>query len=122
MSAIPPVCHIPPVTPTTQPSPLNLPSIPPAVATLQSLAATVNAMRQVVIVLAGQQGRPGVPGPQGQPGKSSKGTWSETSRAEETVKIYQNNDPSTGNFVEVKQINKLVMSNKDTGQNWTWNR
>ena len=86
---------------------------------------TVNALRQVVNQLTGRQGSQGPAGQagaQGKPGTSAKGTWSEQNRQEETVKIYQNNDPSTGNYVEVKQINKLVMENKDTGQTWTWKR
>ena len=125
MSTVGPVCHIPPKTTINQPAPRPLPAIPPAQPTLQSLADTVNKMRQVILIITGQQGsqgRQGVPGPQGQPGTTAKGTWSEKSRQEDTVKVYQNNDPNTGNYVEVKQINKLVMGNKDTGQEWTWDR
>jgi hypothetical protein len=83
-------------------------------------------MRQVIMILTGQlaQGPQGPRGAAGQAGKdsSAKGTWVEQSRVEHKVKIYQNNDPSTGNFVEVNQINKLNMVNKDTKQTWTWNR
>ena len=125
MTTVGPVCHIPPKNVINQPPVQPLPAIPPAQATLQSLANTVNAMRQVVLIITGQMGTrgpQGAAGRQGQPGTSAKGTWSEQSRQEETIKIYQNNDKSTGNFVDVKQINKLVMGNKDTGQTWTWNR
>jgi hypothetical protein len=83
-------------------------------------------MRQVIMILTGQlaQGPRGARGAAGQNGSNSsaKGTWTEQSRVEDTVKIYQNNDPSTGNFVEVKQINSLTMANKDTGQTWKWSR
>jgi hypothetical protein len=121
MSAQAPICHIPPVTTTTQPGPVNLPSIPPAQPNLASLAATVNAMRQVIMILVGDQGAQGRPGANGKDA-NAKGQWSETKRVTQTVKVYQNNDPSTGNFVEVQQINQLVMGNKATGQTWTWNR
>lgn len=124
-----PVCHIPPQNQIGQPGPTNLPAIPPSAPTLQSLHQTVSAMRQVILILTGQlaqgpQGARGAAGQAGRPGSNSstKGTWTEQSRVEETVKIYQNNDPSTGNFVEVKQINTLTMNNKDTNQKWTWNR
>lgn len=120
------VCHIPPTQPKTQPGPVNLPAIPPAQPTIASLVNTVNQMRQVIMIMAGQQGaqgRPGAPGPAGSANaNNSKGTWVEKSRIEHKVRIYQNNDPTTGNFVEVEQINRLIMGNKDTGQTWTWNR
>ena len=125
MTTVGPVCHIPPKNNINQPGPQNLPAIPPAQPNIQSLMNTVNALRQVVNQLTGRQGSQGPAGQagaQGKPGTSAKGTWSEQNRQEETVKIYQNNDPSTGNYVEVKQINKLVMENKDTGQTWTWKR
>lgn len=125
MSATPPICHIPPVTPKTQPGPVNMPSIPPAGPTIPQLLATVNAMRQVIIILSGQlaAGPQGPRGAQGAAGTSgAKGTWNEQSRTTETVKVFQNNDPSTGNFVEVEQVNSLNMVNKDTGQTWKWTR
>lgn len=124
MTAQAPICHVPPVTPTSQPSPLDLPAIPPAQANLQSLAASVNAMRQMLLIITGQQGtqgRPGAPGAKGQDA-NAKGQWTEHSRTTSKVKIYQNNDPSTGNFVEVEQMNTLTMGNKDTGQTWKWSR
>lgn len=124
MTAQAPVCHIPPDVPTDQPSPKNLPAIPPAQATLQSLQASVNAMRQVVLIITGQQGSQGRPGAPGQNGQNAnaKGTWSEITRTTSKVKVYQNNDPSTGNYVEVEQINSLTMGNQDTGQTWRWSR
>lgn len=120
----PTVCHIPPEAPTTNPAPANLPGVPPAQPNIPSLVNTVNALRQIIQVITGQQGtqgRPGIPGRNGQ-NTSAKGSWNETHRTTEKVKIYQNNDPTTGNFIEVEQINSLVLTNKDTGQKWTWNR
>ena len=121
-----PVCLIPPVQPPPgRDAPLNIPAIPPAAPTIQSLVQTVNTMRQVVHILAGQQGtqgRQGFQGTQGNTGNSAKGTWNEVNRTTEKVKIYQNNDKTSENWVEVEQINSLTMNNKDTGQRWSWRR
>ena len=107
---------------------LNVPAIPPAMPTLASITATVNTMRQAVQILAGQQatqGR-GVP-PVGATGAAGPnvdrtGTWNELSRTTETVRIYQDNDQTSPNWVDIARINSLTMVNKDTGQKWTWNR
>lgn len=116
-----PVCHIAPVDDPQQPSPQNLPSIPPAQPNLASLVQTVNAMRQTIIILAGQQGVAGAQGAAGQ-NASAKGTWTENrqARVTEKVKIY---DPSDNTrFVEVDRVNALQMVNKATGQTWVWSR
>jgi hypothetical protein len=120
-----PVCHIAPVQPNPGPSPISIPSIPPAKPTIASLTQTVNAMRQVIMILSGQQGtqgRPGAPGQQGASSNSAKGTWSEVSRNSSTVRIFQNNDTNSDNWVDVEQINSLGMENRSTGQMWNWRR
>lgn len=117
-----PVCHIPPVEPSTQPTPQNLPGIPLASPNLQSLTHTVNAMRQVIMIMSGQmgvQGRPGAPGKDGK-NTDAKATWTERNRSTEKVKIFNPSDKTQ--FVEVERINQLEMRNKDTGQTWTWHR
>lgn len=121
-NAVGPVCHIPPVTITTaQPAPVNLPNIPPAGPTIASLTATVNAMRQVIIYLAGQRGPQGA---QGKAGDAAKKTppvrWSEAARTVETVRIFDPNDHDT--FVDVERINNLTMKDGVTGETWTWDR
>lgn len=123
MVDIAPVCHIVPDQPIQQPSPLNLPSIPPAQPSIASLVQTVNAMRQTILVLTGQQGsqgRPGAPGANGQ--NAAKGQWAENKQARitEKVKIYDPNDSTQ--FVEVDRVNAIQMVNKDTGQTWVWSR
>lgn len=120
-----PVCHIPPETVVDQPQPQNLPAIPPAQPNVQSLAQTVNAMRQTIMILTGRQG---VQGPQGVPGKpgqsgnaqSKKAQWTEASRQTEQVKIYNPNDNTQ--FIEVERINSLTMKDSATNQTWTWRR
>lgn len=115
-----PVCHIPPVTPSTQPGPTPIPAIPPAQATIASLQNTVNQMRIVVMYLAGQMAQAG---PQGKPGNDAKAKparWTEANRTVETVRIFSPTDKSV--FVDVEQINKLVMKDGVTGESWTWDR
>lgn len=120
MSKVAPVCHIPPVTTTNQPQPVALPSIPPAQANLASLTATVNAMRQVLIFLVGQQG---AQGPQGASGKAAPaGSWTQQAVVTGVVRIYQNNDPTSQNWIDVERVNKLVMGNNTTKQTWVFNR
>lgn len=118
------VCHIPPDTTVDQPDPLNLPGIPPPDATVEGLLATVNAMRQTILIITGQQG---VQGPRGQAGPrgkdtSAKGQWTENkaNRVTAKVKVYSKTDPTQ--FVEVEQVNQIEMVNKDTKQTWKWQR
>lgn len=118
-----PVCHLPSPTVATTPGPKNLPSIPPAQPNLASLTATVNALRQVIMIYTGQMGPQGRQGAQGAAGKAAPaGSWTQTDIQTSKVKIYQNNDPSTGNFVEVERIDSLTMGNKITQQTWKFNR
>lgn len=121
MAAVGPVCHIPPVTVTTQPKPVNLPNIPPAGPTIDSLVATVNALRQNLIFITGRQGPQGPQGGQGAAAKKGPpARWTENVRVTETVRIYDPNDKET--FVDVERINQLVMNDQVTGEKWTWDR
>lgn len=121
-----PVCHIPPVVPANQPNPVNLPSIPPAQATIASLQATVNAMRYVVMYMSGQQGfqgQQGQQGKQGQPPTPPKAPrWAEVkaSRVTETVRVFNPSDKTQ--FVDIQQINQITMKDSVTGNTWQWSR
>jgi hypothetical protein len=116
MTTVGPVCHLPPNTTASFPDPKDLPGVPPAQPNLASLTATVNALRQLVLILAGLNGPPG------SNGKSApSGSWTQKSIQTETVRIYQNNDPSTGNFVDVQRVTQLVMGNSASKQTWTYN-
>lgn len=121
-NAVGPVCHIPPATITTpQPAPVNLPAIPPAGPSLESLVHTVNAMRQVIIFLSGQRGPQGAQGAKGDPAKKNPPVrWNESSRVVETVRIFDPNDHEV--FVDVERINNLTMKDGVTGETWTWDR
>lgn len=120
MSAVPPVCHIPPATSVDQPGPVAIPAIPPATPNLASLVATVNAMRQVIIFITGQQGPAGPQGAAGGGAKTKPVRWTEESRSTEKVKIYNPDDNTQ--FVEIERINKLTMQDGVTGESWTWSR
>lgn len=117
-----PVCHIPPASTTANPQPSAIPGVgPPAQPNLQSLTNTVNNLRQLLLALLGQQGSQGPAGANGSNAPSA-GSFTQKDIATEKVKIYQNNDPSTGNFVEVERINKLVLGTKTGNNTWTYNR
>lgn len=121
MADIGPVCHVPPsTTAATLPLPQSLPGVPPAQPNIASLTATVNALRQLVMILAGLNGANGSSGKSGK--DAPAGSWKQKSIETSKVKVYQNNDPSTGVFVEVERIDSLVMNNSATKQTWTFNR
>jgi hypothetical protein len=120
MAAVGPVCHIPPKNNTAQPGPAELPGIPgPATTSLQSLQSTVNQLRNIIIVLTGQHGAQGPPGQNAQTPPASAASFTQKTISYTTTKIFQNNDPSTGNFVEVQTVQNLVMQNKQ-GATWTY--
>jgi hypothetical protein len=111
-----PVCHIPPANTPGNPGPLAIPGMPaPATASIPSLQATVNQLREIIITILGQQGAQGAAGQSAKPSDFVQKNIKTT-----TKKIYQNNDPSTGNFVEVQVVQSLTMANK-TGSTWTYN-
>lgn len=116
-----PVCHIPSANPAGNPQAATLPGLPgPAQANVASLTGTVNQLLNVVRALLNQ---PGTQGPQRTPDNSNNnnpGSFTQQDVQRNKVKVYQNNDPSTGNFVEVDQVTKLVMGNK-AGATWTYN-
>lgn len=122
MTTVGPVCHIPPANPSTpQPSPKDIPAIPPpAQATLQSLQSTVNQLRQIIIQLTGQQGPPGAPGANAK--STPPGSFVQAKIVTKTVRIFQNNDPTSQNWVDVERVNSLVMNNNSTKATWTYTR
>jgi|SRR5712664_913789 len=120
-----PVCHISPTTAKDQPQPVNLPAVPLAQPNIQSLVTTVNALRQTILLITGQQGPRGPAGQAGRSGggggaKSNKAQWTEQSRTVETVKVHNKDDDTQ--FIEVERINHLVMKDAASGQTWTWDR
>lgn len=117
-----PVCHIPPANTTAKPQPVDIPGVgPPAQPTLQSLQQTVNNLRQIIMFITGQQG------PAGQNGsnaKSKPARWVEDkpSRVTNTVRVFQNNDTTSKNFVDIETIDGVTMKDGVTGESWKWTR
>jgi hypothetical protein len=127
MTVVGPVCHIPPNNTIGDPQPQNLPGIPGPVNPMgnqqdinNAFAALLNALRLLLLQLANQ--RNGGNGTSGSTPDKNKPTWKEQSRVEQTVRVFQNNDPSSPNWVDVKQINQLTFADKNTGATWKWDR
>jgi len=126
-----PVCHIPPASTPADPQPKDLPGLPGPVTvnpnnllgTLEQMAALLNAMRQLLQLLANQQGNKGITNnANSKQDKNQTGRWNEVSRVEDVVRVYQNNDPSSQNWVDVRQINQLTMGDSVSKARWVWNR
>lgn len=117
-----PICHIPGEKPEVVTPTNTMKAIPIAEPNMRSLVATVNALRDMVHRLSGQdqsgQGQgTGLKAPQ----EKQKVQWTEQKRTVKKERIYQNNDKTSENWVEVEHINSLTMVDKNTGQTWTWN-
>lgn len=118
MSAVGPVCHIPPATQTFPKVPVPIPAVPPpAKATLQSLQYTINQLRQIIYIITGQQGNNGSLGTNAAPG----GSFVQASQTTQTVRVFQGNDPNSPNWVDVQYVNKLEMDNNSTKSTWVYN-
>lgn len=122
-----PVCHVPPVNIPANPQSHALPGIgAPAQPNIASLVRAVNDLQRVVRILSGQN-QPISPsqtinGFKTKADKPKESRWSEAGRATEKVKVYQNNDPTSDNWVEVEQINELTMQDAVTKEQWKWRR
>jgi hypothetical protein len=139
-----PVCHIPvDQAITDQPRPARFAPIPPVV-DLKSAIAAINVLHMIIQQITGQipprggagapggigaaggggsSGEQGKPGKDGKPGKTPKaGRFIETQRVTKTVKIYQDNDHTSDNWVEIERINKVVWTDQVTGELIVWSR
>lgn len=120
MSNVGPVCHIPPANTPADPQAKNIPGIPePAQANVQSLQHTVNQLRQIIIFMSGQQGPAGSNGAAPKPAR-----WTEDKPARTTQKtrVFQNNDPTSQNWVDVETITGVSMKDGVTGESWKWTK
>lgn len=117
-----PVCHIPPPSTPGAPQPLSTPGIPGPATDLNSVIALVNALRVVVAQMMDQikTNRGTINNFYTQP--DGKSDWVEVNRVTEKVRIYQNNDKTSPNYVDVDRINSLTMAHRSTGQRWQWKR
>jgi hypothetical protein len=143
-----PVCHVSTGSvPIKQPRATLLPTVPVAV-DLPSALAAINALKLLIQVMSGQQGVGGArggapsggliggggialagsPGSQGQKGKDAKdesgGRFVEDrkQRVVQKKRIFQDNDKTSENWVDIAQINKVVWVDKVTGETIVWVR
>lgn len=142
----PPVCHIPvDQTITDQPRPARFAPIPPAV-DLKSALVAVNALRLIIQQLTGQiappgiqgllgiagargaagaQGAQGSKGPAGKEDKTPKDAqWVEDTgqRVTKKIKVYQDNDKTSSNWVEISRIDRVVWVDRVTSAQIVWAR
>lgn len=123
-SPVGPVCHIPANTTAQTPGAKNIPGLPaPAAPNLASLTSTVNSLRDIINVLMGPSivNNVVVNNNNGSGAQVKPGDFSQKSISYAKVKIYQNNDPSTGNYVEVNVVDGLTMGNS-SGGSWKYTR
>lgn len=130
MSNVGPVCHIPPANTPGDPQPHDIPGIPgPANPNDPvSIANLLNAMRLAMLALLNELKRNNNTQDQGfnrrpDPNHNDKKTqWVEVNRVTNKVRVFQNNDPTSHNWVDVEQINQLTMHDRKTGNLWKWDR
>ena len=118
------VCHIPPASPIADPQAKDIPGLLGPPDDLLSALMAIRNLQDIVRRLAGQkpaQNNTGTFSIRVQPGPG-KSDWEQSDIVQEKRKIYQNNDNTSQNWVEVNQINSLTMRNKKTGETWKWNR
>jgi hypothetical protein len=125
-----PVCHLPPKPAAQIPGPKNIPGLPGAVSPPTSnspgaqqqfnneIAGIINQILQMLKMLGNQLNTNSNSSGQ----KPPKPQWNEVSRVTEKVRVFQNNDHTSPNWVDVEQINALVFSDKNTGAQWKWSR
>lgn len=118
-----PTCNVSPTPPPrakTSPLVNNV----PVAKDLASAIQAVNALRQVVNGLIGQNtgGNGGVgPGPAPlNPGFSSQSQFQVTNQTITKTRIYDPNDPSKQTYVDVDQVVALTMQNPVTRETWQW--
>lgn len=109
-----PVCNINPANPPPQSKAPQLPSIPLATTDPLSLQNTVNQIRQWIIQYSNQISSTATPKP------PPVANFVVTGQNTVTTRIYANNDPSSGIYIDVDQIVGVNWENPVTGQTISW--
>lgn len=127
MSNVGPVCHIPPKTTPGNPQPQALPGLPGPASPSDpvSMANLLNAVRLAMLPFLNNNQKPNNTAINDfitKPSPDSRSSWVEVERVHQKVRVYQNNDKTSPNYVDINQINKLVMQHKKTGERWVWQR
>ena len=132
-----PVCHISKDQDITeQPKPTLLPFVPAAI-DLPSALQAIQALKLIVQMLAGQQLvknpngtlqvglRPAPSNPavgKGNPKANERYTEVRSARVEKTLRVFQDNDKTSSNWVDIKQVNAVSWVDNVTGELITWAR
>jgi hypothetical protein len=129
-----PVCHISQNQDITQqPKPTLLPFVPAAI-DLPSALQAIEALKLIVQMLAGQvlvnpnNGtqlaglRPPPSNPAVRKNPKERFTEIRADRVTKKVRIFQDNDKTSDNWVDISQINKAVWVDNVTGENIIWTR
>lgn len=115
-----PVCHIPPTTTTANPQVKSIPGVLPAPTNLPSALNAIRNLQEIVRYLTNQVVNNNTGGGTIST-KAQPGDFTQTDIQTEKVKIYQNNDKTSDNWVEVEQVNGLTFKDK-LGNKWQYTR
>jgi len=95
------------------------------VANASNVVAVVNALRDFVLASTNQS-TSGANLPKTQVGgvstkkDNNQSNFIQTQQTVTPVKVYDPNDPTNQTYVTVQQVTNLTMTNKATGETWTW--
>lgn len=121
-----PVCLLQPDIKIEQPDPRLWPPIPPAhdlASALRAINAMRNLLQQLMDLLSHNNLFPHPPGKRGgfkvvDPKKQA--AYQEVHRTTKVVRVYNPQDKSQ--YVDVEQIESLLMRDTKTGEVWAWKR
>lgn len=143
----PPVCHISTGSQLIkQPQATLLPTVQTPI-DLPSAIAAINQLKLLIQLISGQQGVGGArgitlprggggslaggssssPGAQGQKGandgkENDRFVEDRSKRVQKKIRIFQNNDKKSENWVDIMQINRVVWVDRVTGGTIVWSR
>ncbi len=123
------VCHIPPKNEVGNPQPHDLPGLPgpvtpPMNASPAAMMAAMNDYARLLNMLLRllQHMTQQTPVTNNAVSKQPSPQWTEQGRTTQKVRVFQGNDRTSPNYVDVEQINSLTMHDKNTKQTWKWTR
>lgn len=131
MSNVGPVCHIPPANTPADPQPQNMPGVPAPVSPRptgnqvqdnfnRDMANALNAIIKILQALRNTGGGNQITN--NVTTKQSASSFRETGRQVEKVRVYQNNDKTSSNYVDIEQIQALSFNNPTTKETLKWTR
>lgn len=120
-NAVGPVCHIPPPTTGETPGPASIPGLPPpAQPSVASLVSVVNQLRQIIATMTTTKPPNNTVNISTAQPAGANG-FKQQSISYSSVRVYQNNDKTSPNYVDINVVDNLVMG-APGGQSWTYKR